>query len=187
MSTSATGGTLTTTLPNQVALRRLLQGLLAGVMQLPGNMVRPRWQPKPPPMPAPEVNWAAFGISRRTGDPTIYVEQSELSAQVVRQEQLEILVSAYGPDAEGYCELFRDGMEVAQNREPMLLAGLGLVEITPAIHVPEIHAEQWYNRCDFTWTVNRETSKQYQILCFTGALGAIITETMTLPYEVTNP
>lgn len=187
MATSATGGTLTTALPDGVALRRFLQGVLAAVTGLPPTMVRPRWQPNPPVMPKADIDWAAFGITRRTGDATVFVEARADGATVVRDEQLEILVSVYGPNAEAYAELFRDGMEVAQNREPLLLADIGLVEITPALHVPELLNNQWYNRCDFTWTVNRSTAKDYQILCFTGAVGAIITETMTLPFEVANP
>jgi hypothetical protein len=184
MATSATGGKLVTTLPNEVALRRLLQGVLAGVMGLPPAFVRPRWQPNPPVIPADTIDWAAFGISKRTGSADISVEQKELSATITRQEQLEVLVSVYGPNAESYCELFRDGMALAQNREVMFLACMGLVEITPIVHAPELYNNQWYNRCDFTWVVNRETNKEYQILCFAGALGAIITETMNLPYSV---
>jgi hypothetical protein len=187
MATSATGGKLTTALPNEVALRRFLQGVLVGVTGLEPSNVRPRWQTNPPVIPDATVDWAAFGISKRTGSSDVSIEQKEFSATINRQEQLEVLVSVYGPNAESYCELFREGIALGQNRETLFLACIGSVETTPMLHVPELLNNQWYNRCDFTWVLNRETNKDYQILCLVGAIGAIITETMNLPYAVSNP
>jgi hypothetical protein len=77
-------------------------------------------------------------------------------------------------------------MQVSQNREPLLIASMGFQSASGLTHVPELHNQKWYERCDMTLTINRETGKVYEILCFTGAIGAIITETLTLPFEVTQ-
>lgn len=187
MTTSATGGYLTTALPDNVALRRFFQGLIKGITGLPGPMVRPRWQANPPPMPSIDTNWCSFGITARAPDASAYVSPAEENARIVRHEDLEIVCSFYGPAGEGYAEILRDGMQVSQNREPLLIASMGFKSNTGLTHVPEQHNDRWYERCDITLTISRETGKVYEILCFTGAIGAIITETLTLPFEVTNP
>jgi len=186
MTTSATGGYLTTPLPDNVALKRFFQGLIVGVTGLAGAMVRPRWQPNPPPMPAVDVDWCAFGITTRSPDGSAYVAPEALSAKVVRHEAMEIACSFYGPACEGYAERLRDGMQVSQNREPLLIASMGFQSTSGLTHAPELHNQRWYERCDLTLTINRETGKVCEILCFTGAIGAIITETLTLPFEVTQ-
>jgi len=186
--TSATGGTLTTTLPNEVALRRFLQGLIAGITGLPGTMVRPRWQRNPVRMPGFTENWCAFTIGTRTPDANAFHEQTDdLTAKVVRHEALTLPCSFYGPDGASYAELLRDGLELGQNREVLLIAAMGFVECGPLLHLPELHNEEWYDRYDMEVFINREIGKQYDILCFTGAIGAIITETLSLPFEVSQP
>lgn len=184
MNTSATGGVLDATLPDSVALRRFFQGLIAGISGLPGNMVRPRWQRNPPPMPEPTVDWCAFAIGEQTPDANGHLAPGDASARLTRHESMEVFCSFYGPNAEGRAELLRDGFEISQNREPLLLASIGFVNSTGKKHVPELANQQWYDRYDFSLFFNRETGKVYQILPFTGAIGAIITETLTLPFEV---
>ena len=186
--TSATGGVLTTTLPDEVALRRFIQGLIAGVTGLPGAMVRPRWQRSPVRMPDFDENWCAFAIGARTPDANSYHEQStDLTAKVLRHETLTIPCSFYGPAGASYAELLRDGLELSQNREVLLIAAMGFVECSPTLHLPELHNQEWYERYDLELFLRREIGKQYDILCFTGAIGAIITETLTLPFEVSQP
>lgn len=184
MTTSATGGYLTTPLPDNVALRRFLQGMIVGISGLAATLVRPRWQKNPPPMPSVETNWCAFGISRRVPEAGAYIAPEVVSAKVVRHEAVEVACSFYGPRSEDYAEAFREGLQVSQNREPLLLACMGLASVGPSVHVPELHNQEWYDRTDMSFTVNRETGKVYEILCFTGAIGAIITETLTFPFEV---
>lgn len=186
MNTSATGGPLVPTLPDSVALRRFFQGLIKGVTGLPGDMVRPRWQANPPPRPSVEVDWCGFDIASRTPDANAHMQQLATTAKQTRHEQLEIKCSFYGPNCQGYGELLRDGLEVSQNREPLLLAGMGYVESANFFHLPELINDQYYERFDFSVFVNREVGKVYQILPFSGAIGAIITELLTLPFEV-NP
>lgn len=138
-------------------------------------------------MPGIDTNWCAFGLETRSPDASAYVAPDELSARVVRHEAIDVFCSFYGPACESYAEVLRDGMQVSQNREPLLLASMGFKGNSNLTSAPELHNDRWYDRCDLTLTINRETGKVYEILCFTGAIGAIITETLTLPFEVTNP
>src|SRR6185437_11129663 len=64
-ATSASGGYLapSSALPlEDGAFDAVLQGFVVGVTALAGNLVRPRWQPIPPPTPDPTVNWCAIGV-----------------------------------------------------------------------------------------------------------------------------
>lgn len=190
MNTSATGGPLIgTPMPDSVALRRFFQGLVVAVTGLPSEMVRPRWQRHPPPMPDFDTDWCAIGITKRTPSKQIYVKtiaklDGTDETTVSYDEALLIAASFYGPRAEDYCEMLRDGLPIPQNREPLLIAGMGLGDIGATFNVPELINGQWEQRCDVEFTIDREVSKLYQILSFASAIGAIITETMTLPFEV---
>lgn len=186
---SATGGPLLpVTLPNEVALRRFMQGLVVGITGLEDKLVRPRWQPDPPPMPANDINWLAFDIRERLRDANAYVEMvGDTQAKMLRHEEFTLACSFYGPQGPSYAEVLIDGLELAQNREPLFTAGMAYITSLPAVNVPEEHNNRWYARHDVSLRFRRELDKRYEILCFTGAIGAIITEILTLPFEVTNP
>jgi len=83
----------------------------------------------------------AFGITARPSD-TFAVELHEPLGpdynQVRRHEVLEILASIYGPNADRYAQRLREGMALAQNREPLSLNGMGLVSSGSVQTVPEM-------------------------------------------------
>jgi len=63
-------------------LEDFMQSLVAGITNLPGNLVRPRWQPQPLPIPPHNVDWAAIGINSSdldNGWP--YVDYSRMTAR----------------------------------------------------------------------------------------------------------
>lgn len=71
MTDSSTGGYLQPLDPAPIADQALdvaLQGIVAGVTGLPGNLVRVAWQPIPPKQPEYSVNWAAVGTSTIASD-----------------------------------------------------------------------------------------------------------------------
>lgn len=187
---SATGGPLTAALPDEVALRRFFQGLIVGVTGISGTLVRPRWQPNPPPMPGVEENWVSFDIRERTPDANAYVvvnQTDEAGAQQLRHETFTLACSFFGPAGGSYAELLRDGLELGQNREPLLLAAMGYLTAGQTLFLPELHNQQWYSRHDLDLRFSRQLNKRYDILCFTGVVGAIITETLSLPFEANIP
>jgi hypothetical protein len=165
---SSTGGDL-----NDLALAIFLQQIVVGICGLPGNMVRPRWQPEPPNIPDFGTNWAAIGPGTRKRDPfsaTIHDPSGDGSSTVVRNRTMEILCSFYGPQAETNSELLAMGLEVSQNRELMQLQGFNIVSgAGDSIIVPILIKQRWQYRVDLPFTVRQQQKYTYPILNLEGA------------------
>jgi len=169
MNTSATGGYLTPTVSpaplEDEALVNFFQEWVVGITGLAGQYVRPRWQPEPPNIPGSSINWAAIGIARREVD-TFAVEQHlpAGTSQVKRHEVLHFLASFYGPAADSYAHILREGMQLAQNRERLTLNSMGLVESGEAVTVPELVKERWLYRVDLPFSIRRQIIRTYSVL-----------------------
>lgn len=76
-NTSATGGYLLPAkqfpLPGNLSFRQFLQQIFVGLSGLPGDLVRPRWQPSPPKQPDIFINWLAIGITEVKPDANAYL------------------------------------------------------------------------------------------------------------------
>ena len=187
MNDSSTGGYLAPTvdLPPPLegqALNRFLQGFVVGVTGLPGNMVRPRWQAEPPDQPDFGIDWCAIGVTRRAGD-TYAVEQHEPAGAeglgldyVMRGEELEILASFYGPDADSYAEIFREGVQVEQNCDALEGAGFAMVDVGEALAVPDLTKQRWVYRADVNFRVRRYVTRSYPVRTIVSAAGTIYTD-----------
>lgn len=196
MSTSATGGytkpSFTEPNPKNLTLTQFIQTMFVGLTGLPGPMVRPKWQEKPPQAPDVGVNWLAYGIASSAADFNAYLGMNtDDQAVLQRQEQLEVQVSIYGPDALDLVEVIRDGFQIPQNQAGMLSARMGLVEVTKALHIPELINERFFNRYEMAVVLNRQVQREYPILYFLSAAGTIYTQTaentnFTLPIIVAN-
>ena len=169
MSTSATGGYLASQLEPLAddALDDVLQSALAAIAALPGEMVRPRWQPTPPKTPEPDVDWIALGVTNTTPDAGPYIHYDGTGDGVThsqRHAELELLVSCYGPHAVGYAHRLRDGLGIPQNLDALKRAGLGFVEAGAVRRMPELVSQQWYNRADITLRMRIATVQRWAIL-----------------------
>lgn len=154
------------------ALEDALQSVVVGVTGLAGQLVRPRWQPDPPPLPDVNVNWCAIGIVgdiETLGDAAIE-HQPDADAglgtdDLTNWEALPILASFYGPSAMLYAARFRDGLKLPQNREPMWVNG-GLVVGNVADRItnrPEQRNDQWIHRYDLSVTFRRAITRTYTV------------------------
>lgn len=157
-----------------------LQATVAGIIGLPGNLVRPRWQPNPPPTPDVSVDWAACGITRSTAnfEPYMHHYASPDPGHDVlrRQEQVNYLVSCYGPNAGDNIAILRDGIFVDQNRAGWRENAVGLVEAERITHVPELFRQQWRDRYDLEIVINREVRRVYLVRNLLRARGPIYGE-----------
>ena len=176
-NTSATGGYL-----QQVAgplegldLRRFIGTVLVGVSGFAPEMVRPAWQQNPPPVPNIDTNWMAFGITARRADNDPYqVEKDDgLRTLMLRHEELDIMLAFYGPDCLQKAAEVREGFELTQNTESLLLAGMAYIDLSDIIHAPELVNDRYFDRADTTLTIRREVRREYRILNFVSAYGAI--------------
>jgi hypothetical protein len=183
-NTSATGGYLSpgaTPAPKEgQELDRFLQQVVVGITGMPGDMVRQRWQAEPPNHPKAEDTWAAVGIMRQVPD-TYGVVEHDPAGQggdtLTRHETLELLCSFYGPDCQAKAARLADGLLIAQNREVLFRAGMGLVGVSPILTVPSLVNERWIKRLDVTVTIRREVRRSYPVLNIVSAGGTILTDT----------
>lgn len=167
LSPSSTNGDL-----NDLALAKFLQQIVVGITGMPGNMVRPRWQPEPPNIPDFTSNWAAIGPGNRKRDPfsaVIHNPSGDGSNTVVRNRTMDILCSFYGPSSETNSELLAMGLELPQNREAMQLAGFALVSgAGDSTIVPVLIKERWQYRVDIPFTIRQQQQYTYPILNLEG-------------------
>lgn len=199
---STTGGPLLPSSPTPApltgqAFNRFLQQFVVGVTGLPGDMVRPRWQPEPPNIPEVGDAWASIGVtSRGPSDSYPFVEQiDDDTSQVVRHEEFDVLCSFYDAGSSGladyYSELLRDGLSVPQNREVLQLADMGLVSVPEtSIAVPSLLKEIWLYRVDVEMCIRRRVTRRYPVKSLLSASGVLNTQavvkTLVTPWRVPN-
>lgn len=176
-NTSATGGFLQQTAGplEGLDLRRFIGTVLVGVSGLPAEMVRPSWQQNPPPVPNIDTDWMAFGITARRADNDPYQAEKDDGLRTImsRHEELDILLTFYGPNCLQLAAEVRDGFELTQNTESLLLAGMAYIDLSDIVHAPELVNERFYDRADTTLTIRREVRREYRILNFVAAYGGI--------------
>lgn len=178
-----TGGDL-----NDSALAQFLQQLVVGITGMPGQYVRPRWQPEPPNEPAYGTDWAGIGTTERNSDVFAFERLINIYGYgegeygesdpvyggvgwcVVRQQILTVLLSMYGPNSESNATKFAMGLGLSQNREVLTRNGMGLVEVeasTPII--PELRNARYVYRVDTTFRIRRSQNYQYNVVSVTAA------------------
>ena len=176
-NTSATGGTLTQVAGplESIDLRRFIGTALAGLTGIATTLVRPSWQANPPPVPGIDVDWLAFAEQSRRADYDAY-QSTPLTGLVSNQtlhEELDYLLSFYGPSCVAISSALRDAAFISQNREAFKLAGMAVVGFSNITRAPELVNDRWFDRADMTMTIRREIRRQYSILSFVSANGTI--------------
>lgn len=167
-------------------LNRFLQQIVVGITGLDPTLVRPRWQPEPPNMPAIDATWVAIGITNRKADTFAAIIRDPTgdgADTVQRHEEFDLLCSFYGPSADDTASLLREGLSIAQNREPLGLADMGLVGVSDTITAPSLVNDRWQYRLDMTVTIRRQIRRTYPVL---NVLSAGITVTTDTAPPVTS-
>lgn len=170
-NTSATGGYLLPGVsPTPVEgndFEDFLHDVIQGITGVSGTLIRPRWQPDPPNMPQVAESWIAFGITDFIPD-TYAVEQTNSeddgSVDLIRHEVDTVLLSFYGPNASVLAGVFRDGLQISQNRSALVSAGVGMISTGEARQVPTLVKERWQKRIDMEWKLKRQILRNYPVL-----------------------
>lgn len=194
MTDSATGGYL---LPQQDpspleddALDDFLQEVVVGITGLPGAMVRPRWQDQEPILPPQGTDWAAIGIMSRDGD-TYSTEMHDPSGDgsdnIIRHETLNVVATFYGPNCQGLGALLRDGLGLAQNRERLFSAQMGLRAIGQLARSPELVKGNWLGKTDLPFSIRRVIVRNYPVLNLRQLNGGLNTDNGAPPITLTTP
>lgn len=175
---SSTGGPLLTssTVTEDDALDDFFQALVVGLTGLPGNVVFPRFQAEPPNLPDFGTNWAAVGVMSHQPDTFAYVQHQDSAdahtdevSSVMLHETLDVLCSFYGPSSGANSMGLYRGLLVAQNREPLQIAGMGLHHVQGPVRAPELIKDRWTNRYDMHVFIRREVDAQYAVLSLLSA------------------
>lgn len=180
-NTSATGGYLTpagTPTPSDEALEDILQPVVAGVTGLLGKYVRPRWQPGNPKQPEPNVDWCAIGVMQTKPDANpaiVHDSTGDGSDQYQRHQDVILLATFYGPNAQGNGQLLSDGMYVPQNSEALNALNMAFVEAGDLIAAPELINQQWVRRYDLRIRLRRKIERTYPVLNILSAETPVIT------------
>lgn len=210
-NTSSTGGYLSPApAPAPLegkALLRFFQQIIVGISGMDGTLVRPFWQAEPPNVPEQGTAWCAFKIARRPSDEYAFIGRlpylpEDGNDHLQRHEELNISTTFYDTGSVGvtpsgqntdsladyFSALFRDGLSVPQNREPLFLAGMGLTKIGDCISIPEKLKQRWQYRVDFEFAVNRQIDRVYPVNTLVAAEGTIFYDNgLSLqPWKVTT-
>lgn len=153
------------------ALDRVLHDIIQRTMGISDpTLVRPRWQAEPPAQPSFATNWAAFGVTVVNADVFAALLHDPAGADILqRTEELEVLVSTYGPAARANMVLLRDGLSVEQNRDGLAAIGANLVECRTMVNLPALLKEKWLPRVDMTVVLRRKVVRTYPVLNITSA------------------
>lgn len=185
---SSTGGYLSPAVASPPleddALTAIFQQMIVGITALPGNMVRPRWQPNPPKQPEPTVNWCALGIAVQTpddGPAIVHNGSSNGSDTYIRHEQIDVLASFYGPNAMQNAQLLSDGLAIPQNLEQLKANDMNSVDTGQIRAAPDLINEQWVRRYDIELTFRRKIARTYSVLNILTAQGTVQTDKVAGP------
>lgn len=170
-NTSATGGYLAPAAASppleDADIDAVFQRAIVGITGLDGELVRPRWQLTPPKQPDPSVNWCAFGIVDFKVDdgPAIrHISAGDGSDEYVRHEDIILACTFYGPMAQRYAAMTRDGMAIPQNIEALKLDGVVYIDSMEIRSVPELVNQLWIKRYDLPLKFRRQIKRTYQVL-----------------------
>lgn len=167
-------------------LENFFQAIFVGITGLNGQVVFPRWQESPPNLPEYGTDWAALGITSRIADTYaafVHDGAGEGTDQMQRHETINLLCSAYGPNSGRTMGSFRDGLQVAQNRDALIAGGMGQVDTGDLVSAPEMFKDRWLRRIDMRWTVRRAIWRTYPILNLLSAQGFIKTVDLTVKFN----
>lgn len=182
MTTSATGGYLqpsSTQGAHGVTFEDFMQAYFVGLSGLPGALVRPRFQPKPPQVPLATVDWLACGITRVVKDHSGYAEHDptgEGSHALERHEQVDFLLTFYGPNRHTIASLVEDNIQIRQNREPLQLNGIAFLECGGQTEAADLVNEEYRLRADIPISFRRLVKRVYPILNLLSVQGAFVTD-----------
>ena len=153
-----------------IALAVDLQRLVVGLTGLPGQLVRPRWQPVPPKQPEANVDWCGIGVLSQASDDNISLRHDGTangglgSSTSFEYQTLEVMASFYGPGSGGHANALRAGLMIAQNREAMFLSDMALVGVPDkTARLPELVNDVWIDRIDLTFYVRRKVTRTWLI------------------------
>ncbi len=165
---STTGGYLQPSGGNALddqALDRAFHDLVMNLTGLAAQLILPRWQEGPPNMPPNGMSWIAQGVTERRDDVFAWKEWNPGSQTYTlnRNQELDNLVSFYGPNSSTVQALFRDNIAIDQNRDVINALGIALVKVGDPRNLSMQINERWQKRIDVVVTFRRLIWRTYPV------------------------
>jgi len=163
---------------------------LVGLSGIPGDLVRPRWQPEPPNQPNFTINWLAFGFPRITEDAFAYQGQGPDNPEtglVQRDEVLTMLMSFYGPQGGQIGKQVSASIQLSQNRAYLRTQQISLIEVEDQIKLPALLKEKWVPRVDINVRFRRRAGWVFAIRSVESAQAGLDNEIYITPIIVEPP
>jgi len=184
--------TTSTPLPGSLTFTQFIQSVIVGISGYTGTLVRPKWQQNPPKQPDITTNWIAFGITVGKPDVNAFVNMDSAGNSIFqRQQDVDIDVSFYGPDAQDNVMKFLDGFQIQQNLEAMRAAKMGYRGFQDPVQGADLVHERWVPIWNVTLTLTRQVDRTYPILSFVSAVGSMHTvvnsEDVAQSWETAEP
>lgn len=144
----------------------LLQQVVKNILNVDGRLVRPRWQAEAPPQPSPSSDWFSIGVMREFPDANVawMPHPTDDTKRVQRRQwELEVVFSAYGPNASRNCTTLQNGLLVQQNISHLRPYKLNYVGCNDSVLVPELINGKWVRRVDLALVFRRQLDTTYAI------------------------
>lgn len=150
------------------ALLDLLQPIVTGITGIDGTLVRPRWQPDDTPnLPEYSTDWVAVGIAR-TRPETFHTEQHVPDGDgydlFITSEEVDVLMSFYGPNSQGNARRINNGIRISQNRAGLQAMGMDTLYVADPVTLPALLTGKWVRRVDVSITMRRRLAIRYNVL-----------------------
>lgn len=179
--------------PDGQPLDNFLQQYIVGITQLPDHLVRPLYQEDPPELPPNGTDWMNIGVLTSELDAgwpwefynpppspvPLDAEGNPLGLMTERHETFDLLCVSYGPHADWFDGLIRDGFPITQNQDLLMLTGMALVRIGGSTLAPEYIRQRWVRRIDRRVTLHRAIRRLYPILNVLSATGIITRDNLS--------
>lgn len=154
--------------PYDDQLLDLLQPVIVGIAgYIDPTLVRPRWQTKNVPnMLEYTVDWLAFGIARTRPDTYHFeghVDNGEGYDVFEHSEEIDLLISCYGPRSQSFARLLSNGFRIEQNRAVLNANSIDTLFIGDPVTLPALLHNVWVRRVDLTVTLRRYVTSNYGI------------------------
>jgi hypothetical protein len=184
---SSTGGPLTAlsrSAQTDLQLEDLLHDWIVGLTGLDPTLVRPAFQPDPPPIPAFEVTWCAFYVTRTENDWDPVVRHWSDGDTVFRNQRIELTLTFYGPTSGDVALDFRMATGVRQNEEA-LGDQVALVSVEDQVTTSEVIKGRWQRRVDVPVVLRRAIQFLYAVEDVASAYGTLSSADPPVDWSVT--
>jgi hypothetical protein len=166
----------------------VIQETVVGITGLLPTLVRPSAQPNPPLLPDFSVNWVALLINTSDADAFAFIRQvNETDIELERDQEINLLASFYGPNSQRVCGIFKDGLQIEQNRFALGREGIKLVNTARERHLPSLVKEVYQQRYDLPVLLRRRIRRVYKSASINSAGIGLDNEHYITPIIVSPP